>query len=178
MLAELGPHPNAHFDRGNENLLLFWRGAHAGALAAHERGDKGRAAKIVALAVRTPPVTGEPGGDAVEICLGEVGECTLSVHLPEAGQKGPKAAVRVATDLGFLLEQAGEPLRASDLLGQITTRFPDYTPAWLNLGDALARLGRSQAAGSAYRAYVRLRRAEKRAVPERVTRWLEANGRR
>jgi hypothetical protein len=75
---------------------------------------------------------------------------------------GPKpwiidtGTVGMFNDLGFFLEEAGQFQDAIDVLTEVIAKFPDRTPAFLNIADAYAGLKNNDKAKENYKKYIEL----------------------
>jgi tetratricopeptide (TPR) repeat protein len=128
-----------------------------------------------------------------DLCLSNNGKSNLSKKYSEtltlfkSGKKseaaqtllkavGPKPwtidnnNVGIFNDLGLFLEEAGQFQDAVDVLADVITKFPDRTPAYLNLADAYAGLKNNDKAKENYKKYRDLMtKAGKQAkIPPRV----------
>jgi Tetratricopeptide repeat len=83
--------------------------------------------------------------------------------------------VGIFNDLGFFLEEAGQFQDAVDVLADVIAKFPDRTPAYLNLADAYTGLKNNDKAKENYKKYRDLMtKAGKQAkIPARV---IDAGG--
>lgn len=78
-----------------------------------------------------------------------------------AGPAKPGAAVRALNDAGYLLQRAGYPRAALQLLTRVVQHAPGRAVAYLNRGDAYWQLDRPAAAQADYRRYWQLLRTQR-----------------
>lgn len=79
-----------------------------------------------------------------------------------------EAYVRLANDVGSLLEQAGRADAAVQLLEPLVAAVPDRAAARLNLADALWKAGRRDESRPHYERYADWRRSQGESFPPRV----------
>lgn len=110
-------------------------------------------------------------GGVRETALGEQGEARFislddSVAFADrlrralAGQDAPPVSVSTLNDTGYLLQRAGYPRAALQLLAPVVQRAPTRAVAYLNRGDVYWQLNRLAAAQADYRRYVSLLRTQ------------------
>lgn len=78
--------------------------------------------------------------------------------------------VGIFNDLGFFLEETGQFRDAVDVLADVIVKFPDRTPAYLNIADAYAGLKNNDKAKENYKKYMDLmtKAGKQGKVPKRV----------